>query len=139
MRTCRAPSCTQFLDSFDGVAEHAAQRISLAVAAKAALPPIMAHARKRGWRRPRLLSSAGNTFQRDYHGENADGSALPSLNVFHREGAVIRHFWASESLYAPAEPGQDPRHGDTIDPLWNLFDFTPEGRGADWHPKLSYR
>ena len=31
-----------------------------------------------------------------------------------------------------------PRHGDTIDPLWNLFDFTPEGRGTDWYPDLSY-
>jgi predicted dithiol-disulfide oxidoreductase (DUF899 family) len=23
-------------------------------------------------------------------------------------------------------------------PLWNLFDVTPEGRGADWRPKLAY-
>ncbi len=51
---------------------------------------------------------------------------------------LIRHFWASELLYGPSEPGQDPRHGDTIDPLWNLFDFTPEGRGADWYPALEY-
>jgi predicted dithiol-disulfide oxidoreductase (DUF899 family) len=55
------PSCTQFLDSFDGAAEHIAQRVSLAVAAKAPLPRILAHAKRRGWRRLRLLSSAGNT------------------------------------------------------------------------------
>jgi predicted dithiol-disulfide oxidoreductase (DUF899 family) len=55
-----------------------------------------------------------------------------------RDGALIRHFWGSELLYAPSEPGQDPRHGDTIDPLWNLFDLTPEGRGTDWYPELSY-
>jgi predicted dithiol-disulfide oxidoreductase (DUF899 family) len=24
-------------------------------------------------------------------------------------------------------------------PLWNLLDFTPEGRGADWYPSLTYR
>jgi predicted dithiol-disulfide oxidoreductase (DUF899 family) len=23
-------------------------------------------------------------------------------------------------------------------PLWTLLDFTPEGRGTDWYPKLEY-
>ncbi len=59
-------------------------------------------------------------------------------NVFRREGEVIRHFWGSELLDAPTEPGQDPRHVDSIDPQWNLFDFTPEGRGTDWYPELNY-
>jgi predicted dithiol-disulfide oxidoreductase (DUF899 family) len=63
---------------------------------------------------------------------------MPILNVFHRDGDLIRHFWASELLYSPSEPGQDPRHGHTIDPLWNLFDFTPEERGTDWYPELNY-
>lgn len=44
----------------------------------------------------------------------------------------------SELLYAPSGPGQDPRHGDTLEPLWNLFDLTPEGRGTYWYPELSY-
>jgi predicted dithiol-disulfide oxidoreductase (DUF899 family) len=131
------PSCTQFLDSFDGIAEHAAQRINLVVVAKADLSRLLAHARQRGWRRLRLLSSAGNTYNRDYHGELDDGSQMPMMNVFRRDGGVIRHFWGSELLYAPAEPGQDPRHGDTLEPLWNLFDLVPEGRG-DWYPDLSY-
>lgn len=134
------PSCTQFLDSFDGVAEHAAERLNLVVVVKTKLSRGLAHARDRGWRHLRVLSSAANTYNRDYHGESDDGSQQqPMLNVFHRQGDTIRHFWASELLYAPPEPGQDPRHGDTIDPLWNLFDFTPEGRGADWYPALSYR
>jgi predicted dithiol-disulfide oxidoreductase (DUF899 family) len=133
------PSCTQFLDSFDGVAEHASQRINVAVVVKTALPAILAHAENRGWRRLRLLSSAGNTYNRDYHGETGDGSQqLPMLNVFHRDGDAIRHFWGSELLFESPEPGQDPRHGETIDPLWNLFDLTPEGRGSDWYPNLSY-
>ena len=133
------PSCTQFLDSFDGVAEHASQRINVAVVVKTALPRALAHAESRGWRRLRLLSSAGNSFNRDYHGESDDGTQqLPMMNVFHRDGATIRHTWGSELLYEPPDPGQDPRHGDTIDPLWNLFDFTPEGRGTDWYPDLSY-
>jgi predicted dithiol-disulfide oxidoreductase (DUF899 family) len=133
------PSCTQFLDSFDGVVAHARQRINVAVVVKTALPRALAHAQRRGWRQLRLLSSAGNTYNRDYHGESEDGSQqLPMLNVFGRDGDTIRHFWGSELLFAPAEEGQDPRHGDTIDPLWNLFDLTPEGRGTDWYPELSY-
>ncbi len=132
------PSCTQFLDSFDGAAEHATQRINLAVVAKADLPRLLAHAEQRGWRRLRMLSSGANTYNRDYHGEAADGSQLPMMNVFRRDGETIRHFWGSELLYAPSEPGQDPRHGDTLEPLWNLFDLTPEGRGTDWYPELSY-
>ena len=133
------PSCTQFLDSLDGVAEHFAQRANLAVVAKAPLPRILAHTRNRGWRHLRLLSSAANTYNHDYFGETPDGAQqLPMLNVFRRDGHTIRHFWGSELLYAPTEPGQDQRHSDTIDPLWNLFDFLPEGRGADWYPALSY-
>jgi hypothetical protein len=50
----------------------------------------------------------------------------------------VRHFWGSELLHAPADPGQNERHVDSIWPLWNLLDLTPEGRGEDWQPSLSY-
>jgi predicted dithiol-disulfide oxidoreductase (DUF899 family) len=133
------PSCTQFLDSFDGVAEHAAQRINVAVVAKAPLERVLAHAKFRGWRRMRMLSSANNTFNGDYHGESEDGQQLPMLNVFHRQGDTVRHFWGSELIFEPTDPGQDQRHGDRIDPLWNLFDLTPEGRGSEWYPNMSYQ
>jgi predicted dithiol-disulfide oxidoreductase (DUF899 family) len=132
------PSCTALLDQLDGAAEHASQSINLAVVAKAPLPRIVTFAKERGWRRLRLLSSANNTYNRDYHGETAEGSQRPMLNVFHRDGAKIRHFWASELFYAPRDPGQDPRHVGTLEPLWNLFDLTPEGRPADWEEQMSY-
>jgi predicted dithiol-disulfide oxidoreductase (DUF899 family) len=132
------PSCTAFLDSFDGAAGHIAQRVNLVVVVKAGLPRLLDHARQRGWRHLRLLSSAGSTYNRDYLGEAADGSQMPMLNVFRRDSGTIRHFWGSELLYAPSEPGQDPRHTDSIDALWNLFDLVPEGRGTDWYPELSY-
>ena len=60
------------------------------------------------------------------------------LNVFHRDGEEIRHFWGSELFYAPTDAGQDPRHVGTLEPLWNLFDLTPEGRPTDWDEQLSY-
>ena len=132
------PSCTQFLDSFDGVVEHASQRVNVAIVAKAALPRLLAHAADRGWRHLRLLSCGGTTYNHDYHGETADGSQqLPRLNVFRRDGDTIRHFWGSELLYGPWDPGEDPRHVGTLEPLWNLFDLTPEGR-PDWYERLSY-
>jgi predicted dithiol-disulfide oxidoreductase (DUF899 family) len=132
------PSCTQFLDSFDGAARHIVQRVNLVVVVKTSLPRALTHAQGRGWQYLRPLSSAGNTYNRDYHAEDAEGAQVPMMNVFWREGETIRHFWASELLFAPAEPGQDPRHGDTLEPLWNLFDLTPDGRGTDWYPDFSY-
>ena len=132
------PHCTSMLDALDGAAQHITQRVNFAVVAKAELSRILAHAQARGWRGLRLLSSVGTPYNRDYFGEDAQGAQMPMLNVFRREGEAIRHFWGSELLDAPTEPGQDPRHVDSIDPQWNLFDFTPEGRGTDWYPELSY-
>jgi predicted dithiol-disulfide oxidoreductase (DUF899 family) len=132
------PSCVALLDQLEGAAEHATQRINLAIVAKAPLPRIVAFAEERGWRALRLLSSGGNGYNRDYLAETAEGHQRPMLNVFHRDGDTIRHFWASELFYAPTDPGQDPRHVGTLEPVWNLFDLIPEGRGEDWDEQLSY-
>ncbi len=132
------PSCTALPGQLEGAAEHVSQRVSLAVAGKAPLPRILAFADERGWRRLRLLSSARTAYNRDYFAETAEGHQRPMLNVFQRDGETIRHFWASELFCAPAEPGQDPRHVGTIEPLWNLYDLTPAGRGTDWDEQLSY-
>jgi len=125
------PSCTAFIDSLDGAAGHISQRVNLAVAAKAPIERLLAFANERGWRQIRLLSSAGTTYSRDYLAEAPDGEQQPMLNVFHRDGQTIRHFWGSELFYAPEDPGQDPQHVGTLEPLWNLFDFVPEGRPSD--------
>jgi predicted dithiol-disulfide oxidoreductase (DUF899 family) len=132
------PSCVALLDQLDGAAEHATQHVNLAVAAKSPLQRVLTFGEERGWRRLRLLSSAGNTYNRDYHAETAEGSQRPMLNVFHRDEDAIRHFWGSELFYAPSEPGQDPRHVGTLEPVWNLFDLTRDGRPADWDEQLSY-
>ena len=132
------PSCTALLDQLDGAAEHASQHLNFAVVAKAPLPRVLTFARERGWRRLRLLSSAGNTYNVDYYAETHSGVQRPMLSVFHRDGDTIRHFWSSELLYAPTDPGQEPRHVGTLEPLWNLFDLTPDGRPADWFEQFSY-
>jgi predicted dithiol-disulfide oxidoreductase (DUF899 family) len=147
------PGCTHFLDSLDGAARHIFQRVNLAVVAKSPLQRILDFADERGWRWLRLLSTAGNSYDRDYFGDSTGLSVdlrqqqefregeewdMPMLNVLRRNDGVIHHFWGSELLYVPAEPGQEYRHNDLLDPLWNLFDLTPEGRG-DFQPKLQYR
>ena len=132
------PMCTAFLDSLNGAAPHATQRINLAVVAKSPIARIRAFARGRGWRNLRLLSSAGTSYNGDYHGETADGAQIPAVNVFVRRDGRTHHFFNAELLFAPFEPGQNGRQADLIWPLWNLFDLTPEGRGTDWFPKLAY-
>jgi predicted dithiol-disulfide oxidoreductase (DUF899 family) len=132
------PTCAAFLDQLDGAAEHAIQHVNLAVIARAPLPRLLAFARERGWRRLHLLSSAHNTYNSDYFAETPDGRQRPMLTVFHRDGDTIRHFWSSELLYAPSDPGQEPRHVGTLEPLWNVFDLTPEGRPVDWVEQFDY-
>ena len=131
------PSCVALLDQLDGAARHAEPLMNLAVVAKAPIERVLTFGRERGWRRLRLLSSAGNTYNRDYHAESEYGQ-MPMLNVFHRDGGTIRHFWGSELFYAPPEPGQDPRHVGTLEPVWNLLDLTREGRPAEWDEQLDY-
>ena len=67
------PIVRRLLDQLDGAVEHATQHLNLAVVAKAPLPRILTFAEERGWRRLRLLSSAGNTYNRDYLAETAEG------------------------------------------------------------------
>ncbi len=132
------PMCSCMLDGLNGNAHHAAQRINLAVVAKSPLERIRNFARERGWDRLRLLSSANNNYNRDYYGENAEGGQQPTLSVFVRRDGKIHHFWSSEMVITPPDPGQNQRHIDMIWPLWNLLDCTPEGRGSDWFPSLTY-
>ena len=132
------PMCTAFLDALDGNALHIGQRVNLVVIARSPIERILKFAHERGWKNLHLLSSANNTYNRDYHGEDEKGSQVPMLNVFTKKGGVIRHFYATELAFGSGDEGQDPRHIDPMWPLWNVLDVTPEGRGTDWYPKLSY-
>jgi predicted dithiol-disulfide oxidoreductase (DUF899 family) len=132
------PSCTSIIDAVDGAARHVTQRINFAVVAKAPIDKFRAHADRRGWRHALLLSSANNTFNRDYHAENPDGQQFPLAHVFTRRGKKIHHSWTSELWWANPDSGQDMRHVDFMWPVWSIFDCTPEGRGKRWGPRLDY-
>jgi predicted dithiol-disulfide oxidoreductase (DUF899 family) len=131
------PMCTSMLDALEGNAHHIAQRTDLVVVARSPIERIQEHAKARNWTRFRLLSSANNTYNRDYRGEDEKEAQWPALNVFVKRGADIHHFWGAELLFVKNEDGRDSRHVDMLWPLWHLLDTTPEGRG-DFYPKLSY-
>jgi predicted dithiol-disulfide oxidoreductase (DUF899 family) len=132
------PACTSILDGIDATVQHVLPRAAVVAVARSPMARIRAFADERGWTRLTLLSSAGNDYNVDYHGEKESGAQMPLLNVFTRRDGKIRHFWATELLFGEADPGQHHRHVDMIWPMWNLLDVTPEGRGEKTHPKLRY-
>lgn len=132
------PMCTSVLDGLNGTGLRARERVNLAVVAKAPIQKIRSWASERAWTNLRLLSSQNNSYNRDYFAENEEWGQMPAVNVFQKKSDAVYHFYNTELLYAPMEDGQEPRHADLIWPLWNLFDLTPEGRGSDWYPRLSY-
>ena len=130
-------SCTSILDSLDGASSHVNQRTNLVVVAKSPIKRIQKWAKNRGWRNLRVLSSEKNTYNQDYFAESPEGGQWPACNVFVKTKEGICHYYSTELLYV-RNGDFEPRHVDHIWPLWNLFDMIPEGRGSDWHPKLSY-
>jgi predicted dithiol-disulfide oxidoreductase (DUF899 family) len=127
------------LDNWEGAVPHVeGLGANIAAVAKAPIERVAAFAAHRGWRNLKLLSAAHNSFKRDYHGEDGEGQQVPILTVFHKSpDGVIRLSWASELLFMPTEPGQDPRHVGTVEPMWTLLDLTPGGR-PDTNEQIEY-
>src|SRR5436190_2248293 len=92
------PMCTSMLDALNGNANYIRHRASLVVIAKSPLARIRDFARQRGWSKLRLLSSAGNSYNKDYAGETAGGAQMPALNVFVRRDLDVCHFYNTEML-----------------------------------------
>jgi predicted dithiol-disulfide oxidoreductase (DUF899 family) len=131
-------SCSSIIDGLDGSAPHIRDKVNFVVVTKAPIEKTLKWADHREWHNVRLLSSFSNTYNQDYFGENDKGGQTPILNVFTKTPEGIFHTFATELLFAPSDPGQNARHVDIIWPVWNMFDFTPEGRGTDWYPKHEY-
>jgi predicted dithiol-disulfide oxidoreductase (DUF899 family) len=132
------PMCTSLLSAWDGEVPDIQQRVALAVVARSPIERLVAFKRERGWHYLPLFSDPSGEFSRDYHALTKDGGDDAAFNVFARRDGTIRHFWGGEMNGASADPGQDPRGAPDLMPLWTILDVTPEGRGTDWYPKLSY-
>lgn len=128
------PMCISLLDGLEGQARSIGQCIDLAVVSSATPEQLTALAKTRDWSNLRLFSAQGTNYQADYHGQMPNGAQLPMMNVFRKTGLDVTHFWGSEGFFADVKGHS--RHVDTIWPLWNVLDMTPDGRGDDWYPEL---
>ena len=120
------PMCSMWMDGFNGVAGHLYRRVDMVLVGKAPPAKLAAWARTRGWDRLRMLSSHGSSFNRDFGMESEDGAQWPGISVFRKGagGRVVHRYTGSAIL------GDGHFRGlDTMNPVWNLLDLTPEGRG----------
>jgi predicted dithiol-disulfide oxidoreductase (DUF899 family) len=136
IRPC--PMCTALLSSLDGNTDHLRQRIAVAVVGLSPIERQIAFKVERGWKNLQFYQDLNGQFSRDYHATMDDGGDGAAENIFTRRDGTIRHFWGAEAGFATADPGQDPTTAPDLMVLWNVLDLTPEGRGTDWYPKLSY-
>jgi predicted dithiol-disulfide oxidoreductase (DUF899 family) len=132
------PMCTSLLSAWEGEARDVDQRVSLVVIARSPIERLVTFKKERGWRNLRIFSDVGGEYSRDYHAVTDDDGDDAAFNVFTRRDGTIRHFWGGEMGFETADPGQDPRGAPDLMPIWTILDATPDGRGADWYPKLDY-
>ena len=130
------PSCTSFMATWESKMADIDQLVSFVMVARSPIDRLIAAKQARGWTRLRVFSDMSGDYTRDY--VSAEDDDIPGYTVFTRRDGKIRHFWSGEMSGAMSDPSQDPRGAPDFDPLWILLDTTPEGRGTDWYPKLSY-
>jgi predicted dithiol-disulfide oxidoreductase (DUF899 family) len=126
------PMCSMWADGFNGIAHHLEDRVDFALVASSGISRFRDLARKPGWNGVRLLSSSESSFNFDLGFEDSDGGQWPGVSVFTKtaEGEVLHRYSVSAIL-----GGEHFRGVDSLTPVWNLLDLTPEGRG-DWMPDL---
>ena len=87
------PACTSIIDALEGTALHLSQVANLAVVISGSIEQAKQLKQARGWKYIQILSCDGNDYNHHYFGETADGTQMPMLNVFHKQGTKIHHFW----------------------------------------------
>ena len=127
--------CTAWIDSFNGIAHHLDQNVDLAIVAAADPSTLRAHARKRGWDKLRLLSAGESTFKYDLGSEDREGGQDSTISVFTRDAdGTLRHFYSGHPWLAD---DIEERGIDELNPIWNVLDLTPQGRGT-FYASLEY-
>ena len=131
------PMCTSFVGSLDVPAPDIEQRLAIAIVGRSPVARQLAFARERGWTNLKFYQTVGEEFGRDVQAVTDDGEGA-AVVVWRRDGDEVRLFWAAEGGGETADPGFDPHLAPDPTPLWNILDWTPEGRGTDWYPSLEY-
>jgi predicted dithiol-disulfide oxidoreductase (DUF899 family) len=132
------PMCTNWLGAVNGNAADIKQRVALKVLGRSPVPRQLAFAQERGWRDLDFVQTIGDDYAKDIGSLKSDGAEWAAITVFRRDGDKVRLFWAAEMTADMADPGEDPRLAPDVASLWSILDLTPDGRGTDWYPKLSY-
>lgn len=135
-RQAPCPMCTSFLTSWNGTAVNLRERAAIAVSARSPIERLIQYKKQRGFNNLPFISDVSGQYTRAY--VSPDDADVPGFSVFTRRDGTIRHFYSGEMSGAMTDPGQDPRGGPDLDPLWLMLDLTPEGRGTNWYPKLDY-
>ncbi len=134
-QTSPCPMCTSWIDSWNGVAHHLAQNTDVAVVAAADPATLRAFARTRGWDKLRLLSAGDSTFKYDLGSEDREGNQDSTISVITRDSdGTLRHFY---SVHPGLAEDIKERGIDEWNPIWNVLDMTPQGRGS-WYASLDY-
>jgi predicted dithiol-disulfide oxidoreductase (DUF899 family) len=121
------PSCTMWVDGFNGVAHHLRQTMNFAVIGQAGIRELREWGRERSWHALRLVSSEGCDFKSVLKFQDREGNQWPGVSVFKRsQDGSVKHFYsASASMTDEIKT----RGIDLLSPVWNLLDLTPDGRG----------
>ena len=126
------PMCSLWIDGLDAVAHHIEQRANIAVASLAPVDKLEAWAKRRGWRRVRLLSDDGRAFSHDSQAEEADGDPASTVFVFAKENGAVKHVYTGHAVLDEGVRGLD-----LLCPVWGVLDLLPSGRG-DWNAGNGY-
>lgn len=135
-RKTPCPMCTSFLTSWSGTAINLRERCAILVTARSPIERLIEYKKERGFDKLPFVSDVSGDYTRTYVSPKDED--VPGFSVFSRRDGTVRHFYSGEMSGTMADPGQDPRGAPDADPLWLMLDFTPEGRGKDWYPKLKY-
>jgi predicted dithiol-disulfide oxidoreductase (DUF899 family) len=132
------PMCTNFLGGANGNARDIEQRAAFKILGRSSVERQRAFALERGWRDLTFVQTVGDDYANDLGLLDDEGNESPAFVVFQKDGDDVRVFYSAEMPMEAADPGQDPRTGPDLAPLWNILDLTPEGRGRDWYPQVEY-
>jgi predicted dithiol-disulfide oxidoreductase (DUF899 family) len=128
------PMCTNWLDGLNGVEQHTRQRAAFVVSAQSSAKRLYDWGRARGWKL-RMVSAANNRYNSLYvPSDNGEGD-MAATTVFTKRDDGIYHTYSVE--LSQSDPGQDSRGADLLNPTFNFFDLTPEGRGM-FYTSLHY-
>jgi predicted dithiol-disulfide oxidoreductase (DUF899 family) len=129
------PSCTMWVDGFNGVAHHLRQTMNFAIIAQAGIRELREWAKECSWNALRHVSSEGTDFKSILNFQDSEGKQRPGLSVFKKsQDGAVKHFYSAS---AQMTNEIKTRGIDLLSPVWHLLDLTPDGRGQ-WDPKLKY-